>query len=114
MNDLQVRLAHIFNLIDSQNNISDTHKQGLKQIVEKCITNIPNFNEKNLLDVLNRGDFSVSINPNLRARGHYSVVNNTFALREDFDNNLPTALHEFLHLASTPQKINFTDSKKNK
>lgn len=110
MNDLQVRLAHIFNLIDSQNNISDTHKQGLKQIVEKCITNIPNFNEKNLLDVLNRGDFSVSINPNLRARGHYSVANNTFALREDFDNNLPTALHEFLHLASTPQKINFTDS----
>ena len=64
----------------------------------------------NLIDVLNRGDFSVSVNPSLRARGHYSVANNTFTLREDFDTNLPTALHEFLHLASTPQKINFVDS----
>lgn len=110
MSDFQTRLSNIFNLIDSQNNISNTHKQGLKQVVGKCITNIPNFNEKNLVDVLNRGDFSVSINPNLRERGHYSIASNTFALREDFDTNLPTALHEFLHLTSTPQKINFTDS----
>lgn len=110
MSDVQTRLSYLFNLVDNQDNISNTHKQGLKQIIERCITNIPNFNEKNLVDVLNRGDFSVSINPNLRKRGHYSVANNTFALREDFKTNLPTALHEFLHLTSTPQKINFIDS----
>ena len=110
MSNSQTRLSRIFTLIDNQNNISNDYKNGLKQIVEKCITNIPNFNEKNLVDALNRDDFSVLINPNLREKGHYSVAKNTFFLREDFNTNLSTALHEFLHLTSTPQKINFIDS----
>ena len=108
--NFEKRLSYIFHLIDSENSISDIHKQGLKQIVEKCMTTIPNFDEKNLIDVLNRGDFSISIIPNLRERGYYLVEDNTFALREDFDTNFSTALHEFLHLTSTPQKINFIDS----
>ena len=105
----QNKIEYLFNLIDRQSNISNTHKQALKQIVEKCISNIPNFNEKNLVDILDRGDFSILTNPNLREKGHYSVANNNFSLREDIQSNLPTALHEFLHLTSTPQKINFID-----
>ena len=50
MSNSQTRLSRIFTLIDNQNNISNDYKNGLKQIVEKCITNIPNFNEKNLVN----------------------------------------------------------------